>query len=209
MKGGFYQAKGRKTWRVWIPWKGEKIFVNKSLDGTTLDTKEKAEAVLQELNKQIMLAMFDPILWKKGSAYKTEWEVRQLTPHYDRVGICAICGEKTKVCQDHDHLTGLIRGKLCRTCNLGIGVLKENKEALLGALKYLMFWEKQDKDRETYEGWKVGKRYNQLKREELTEEGKNDSDKTFCVYCGRKLVNGKCLCGRRQPHFVDISIRNR
>jgi hypothetical protein len=200
MKGGIFQAAGRKTWTVFVPWKGKQILIFKAIDGTKMDTKEKAEAILEEVNKQIELAMFDPRLWKDGDAYKTEWEVRQLTPHYDKVGICGICGEKTKVCQDHDHLTGFIRGKLCRNCNLGIGVLKENKETLVGALKYLMFWEKQDKNRKTYEGWKAGKRYNQLERKEPTEEGKKDSVKRFCVHCGRELVNGKCLCGRRNQY---------
>lgn len=159
MKGGFYLPKGRNQWRVWVTWKGKRMFINKALDGTKLDSSNKAEAVLREIHKQIDDAMFDPALWENGGSYKTEWEIRQLIPHYDKIGICGICEEKTKICQDHDHRNGLIRGKLCRNCNLTLGILKENKEKLVGALKYLLFWEKQDLNRENYDEWKKTRRY--------------------------------------------------
>lgn len=45
---------------------------------------------------------------------------------------------------------GLIRGKLCRNCNLALGILKEKKETFVGALRYLLFWESQDLNREKY-----------------------------------------------------------
>jgi hypothetical protein len=32
-------------------------------------------------------------------------------------GRCAICGEQDDLVDDHDHRTGLVRGKLCRSCN--------------------------------------------------------------------------------------------
>lgn len=38
---------------------------------------------------------------------------------------------------DHDHKNGLIRGLLCRSCNLGLGFLKDSKENLESAIKYL------------------------------------------------------------------------
>ena len=149
MKGNYYKPKGRNNFRVWIHWRGKTIFINKGLDETKLDTVEKAEAVLKEVRTQISLGIFDPELWANNRRYKTEWETRQLVPDYSRMGICGICGEKTKVCQDHDHGSKLIRGKLCRNCNLALGILKENKDILLGALKYLLFWERQDSNRET------------------------------------------------------------
>lgn len=33
-------------------------------------------------------------------------------------GRCAVCGATNPRCLDHDHTTGLIRGLLCRRCNL-------------------------------------------------------------------------------------------
>jgi hypothetical protein len=54
--------------------------------------------------------------------------------------VCAIC--KTKGNQrflhlDHDHVTGAIRGLLCKTCNHGLGNFKDNKVYLNNAIKYL------------------------------------------------------------------------
>lgn len=57
--------------------------------------------------------------------------------------LCAICGEsencyRNKVLSvDHCHKTGRIRGLLCSTCNRALGFLKDNKEILNNAIKYL------------------------------------------------------------------------
>jgi len=50
---------------------------------------------------------------------------------------CLICKKKTKLVIDHDHKTGKFRGLLCRECNLGIGLLKDNVTILKMAIKYL------------------------------------------------------------------------
>jgi len=56
-------------------------------------------------------------------------------------GLCAICSNELKdthdVCVDHDHKTGLVRGILCRKCNLGIGHLRDSLEIMKSALRYL------------------------------------------------------------------------
>lgn len=54
--------------------------------------------------------------------------------------LCAICHtEDTEraLSVDHDHKTGKIRGLLCKSCNLGIGNLKENSKILQSAILYL------------------------------------------------------------------------
>lgn len=38
---------------------------------------------------------------------------------------------------DHSHETGRVRGLLCKHCNVGIGMLKESEEILLGTINYL------------------------------------------------------------------------
>lgn len=59
---------------------------------------------------------------------------------------CAICGvtpeevalgKHKKLCIDHDHTTGLVRGLLCSNCNTAIGMLKDDLERLRRAIAYL------------------------------------------------------------------------
>jgi hypothetical protein len=51
---------------------------------------------------------------------------------------CAICGDtKSKLCVDHCHSTGRVRGILCTTCNTGLGMFKDNKQVLEKAIAYL------------------------------------------------------------------------
>jgi hypothetical protein len=54
-------------------------------------------------------------------------------------GVCAICRKPSKktLCVDHCHVTGIIRGLLCRKCNLGLGCLCDDQRALVAALAYL------------------------------------------------------------------------
>lgn len=54
-------------------------------------------------------------------------------------GLCAICRKpsKLRLCVDHCHVTGMIRGLLCRKCNAGLGCLGEDQRALVAALAYL------------------------------------------------------------------------
>jgi len=54
-------------------------------------------------------------------------------------GACAICRRRSKgrLCVDHCHVTGMIRGLLCDSCNLGLGSLKEDQASLVAALAYL------------------------------------------------------------------------
>lgn len=51
---------------------------------------------------------------------------------------CEICGAtETRLCIDHCHETGKIRGLLCETCNTAIGKLKDDVQILKNAVKYL------------------------------------------------------------------------
>lgn len=61
---------------------------------------------------------------------------------------CAICGKELSIsdemkniskiaCVDHCHETGVVRGILCRSCNSGIGYLKDDLEIIRSALRYL------------------------------------------------------------------------
>lgn len=62
---------------------------------------------------------------------------------------CAICNKdlnksrgvtedkSNDLCIDHDHITGKVRGLLCRDCNFALGLFKDNINNLTNAIKYL------------------------------------------------------------------------
>lgn len=54
-------------------------------------------------------------------------------------GKCLICGFKPteRLCVDHNHETGRIRGLLCKPCNLAISHFKESETILRKAIQYL------------------------------------------------------------------------
>lgn len=53
-------------------------------------------------------------------------------------GKCKICGDFYKVLHiDHNHSTGDVRGFLCPTCNIGLGLFKDSPKSLINAAKYL------------------------------------------------------------------------
>lgn len=81
---------------------------------------------------------------KKYSMTKKDFEITIK----EQNNVCAICErEKTKVGKgkrefsvDHDHITGKKRGLLCTSCNLALGLLKDNIKSLENAIKYLQFY---------------------------------------------------------------------
>jgi hypothetical protein len=54
-------------------------------------------------------------------------------------GTCAICRMRSKgrLCVDHCHVTGMVRGLLCNECNTALGYLKDDQASLVAALAYL------------------------------------------------------------------------
>jgi hypothetical protein len=60
-------------------------------------------------------------------------------------GVCAIChkppNDKEFLHIDHDHITGSVRGLLCRSCNMGIGFLADDVIRLEHAIYYLRIFQ--------------------------------------------------------------------
>ena len=56
-------------------------------------------------------------------------------------GRCAICDNKsnTTLAVDHDHKTGLVRGRLCMTCNKGLSLFRDDSDLLFNAANYLYY----------------------------------------------------------------------
>jgi len=56
-------------------------------------------------------------------------------------GICKICGKVNpnglRLCVDHNHITGEIRGLLCINCNKGLGHFMDNIALLEEAKRYV------------------------------------------------------------------------
>lgn len=56
-------------------------------------------------------------------------------------GRCAICkeppSERSPLCIDHCHDTGIVRGLLCKVCNLAVGNLRNSADVALSAAIYL------------------------------------------------------------------------
>lgn len=59
----------------------------------------------------------------------------------DQNGLCAICFGtsvvKRRLCVDHNHITGKVRGLLCDRCNFGLGHFNESEKLLLKAIDYI------------------------------------------------------------------------
>lgn len=58
-------------------------------------------------------------------------------------GVCAICEQPEtdkrnhRLAVDHDHDTGRIRGLLCKSCNIGLGMFRDSTNNLRRAINYL------------------------------------------------------------------------
>lgn len=61
-------------------------------------------------------------------------------------GVCAICKnvnrDGNRLAVDHCHKSGLIRGLLCKRCNLAIGFLDDNTDIIQSAASYLLYSQK-------------------------------------------------------------------
>lgn len=76
---------------------------------------------------------------------KRRWQMKtrygitqaQYTELFDlQGGVCAICGKDAKLCVDHCHETGVVRGLLCHKCNIRLGGW-DDAEWRASAVKYL------------------------------------------------------------------------
>lgn len=60
----------------------------------------------------------------------------------DSTGICPICKLEAKMVFDHNHITNEPRGMICRACNTGLGMFKDDIGFLSNAIAYLIKYNK-------------------------------------------------------------------
>jgi hypothetical protein len=87
-----------------------------------------------EANKEKMTAHYR---FKKTGVTQEQYDGAYLK----QKGICAICSNECsrgyRLAADHCHTTGVFRGLLCGSCNLGLGKFKDNTDLLTKAIGYL------------------------------------------------------------------------
>ena len=55
----------------------------------------------------------------------------------EQIGECQVCGSTYKLCVDHCHDTGRVRGILCWHCNVALGNVRDNPDTLRKLADYL------------------------------------------------------------------------
>jgi len=83
--------------------------------------------------------------WKDRNGYKNRWLIRAYgitLEDYERMvkerdGRCDICGNERKLCVDHDHVTGRVRGLLCAKCNQTLGLINDEVRVAENIVLYL------------------------------------------------------------------------
>jgi hypothetical protein len=119
----------------------------------TSANKEKHSMIQKEIQNR------PEVKQKKAESIKCYWEnptnpkhrqqherVKECKRIYDELykkqnGVCAICGGKGKIgCRlavDHSHNSDKVRGLLCNSCNMGLGLFKDSLIVLKKAVEYL------------------------------------------------------------------------
>jgi hypothetical protein len=99
----------------------------------------------KECDKKRVAENYDPIKYQeqhlKRSYGITLNEYNQMLEGQDYK--CITCGttdpggKHGKFMVDHCHSTGKVRGLLCKSCNIALGEIKDNKQTLQNMLNYL------------------------------------------------------------------------
>ncbi len=88
--------------------------------------KTKAKLYYQKIKSRISQYRSDLRLDRKYSLTRKEWH-EMLIKQNGKCPICDIIFGEVKPCVDHNHVTGKIRGLLCRNCNLDLQVVENIK----------------------------------------------------------------------------------
>ncbi len=86
----------------------------------------------------------------ENNAMKRIWKFKRMRNYsYDWIAKlinskCEVCGSRKNIDIDHDHSTNMIRGALCRRCNLMLGMVEDDVDLMHSAIRYLDKFTAQD-----------------------------------------------------------------
>lgn len=85
--------------------------------------------------KHIRQSKFTKLRYKCSQYGITDLDYMKM--EFDQDKRCAICKQSKPLEIDHCHITGKVRGLLCRTCNAALGMVKDDIDILREAISYL------------------------------------------------------------------------
>lgn len=114
--------------------KKNRLKLNEKANEWRRKNPEKVKAAVKRAAAARDRAMHKWLMKKYGltpDEYRVLWEAQS--------GKCAICQQvpPKRLCVDHDHVTGRIRGLLCSACNIGLGYYRDDINRLSAAIAYL------------------------------------------------------------------------
>jgi len=136
-------ARKRESQKKWVAANRERVLAAKrrydAKNRERIRAKAKEYGATPEGQAQSRIRGFR----RFGLTPEAYWEL-----HGKQAGVCAVCrqpetlinsrtGETKLLAVDHDHVTGAVRGLLCRKCNVGIGLLGDSRERVECAARYL------------------------------------------------------------------------
>lgn len=78
-----------------------------------------------------------PGRWKRKTTNINKVQVTKRTDVRPKPLGCELCGAERRIVFDHNHVTGKFRGWLCNSCNIVLGLVKEDKRTLWSLVEYL------------------------------------------------------------------------
>lgn len=109
---------------------------------------------LRDKRKENEVAKERKNLWREQNKnrIRESWEKKKYGVHKGEFTYseCWICSSKEKLCIDHCHTTGAVRGLLCSRCNTAIGYFKDSTASMEKAIEYLQTGPHFELDRKVY-----------------------------------------------------------
>ena len=136
----YYKHKVKRLTRMRQYYKEHKEEIKANVKTYRANNPEKVLAIREKYKPRHAVNEHKRRLRKVYKLTVEQYNIMLLAQH----GMCAICeldNAGRRLCVDHNHITGAIRGLLCNRCNRCLGLLKENKLTLKMALDYLEKYE--------------------------------------------------------------------
>jgi hypothetical protein len=108
-------------------------------DDCILPRKQKIITIQNGTESSYRYCEYHYPIMKRNSRYNlNKYELEEILQKTN----CDLCGRlfnrsKKEPKVDHCHATGIVRGVLCSSCNTGLGLLGDNVDSLIKAIKYL------------------------------------------------------------------------